>query len=181
MKQFFTVLFALTISFTLFAQQDPNAKNSFHLGFGAGLPYGGLGVNALFNANKNIGIFGGGGYNFLRFGWNAGLKYSFAGKDSVKKSVPFVTAMYGYNAVLNVNYAGTGFYLRQTGVYLGPSFGGGIDIKAKRFDNFLSLAVLVPVRSRAFTDQYNALKNSGVNFTFPSFPVLLSVGYHVGL
>lgn len=181
MKQFLTVLFALAISFTPFSQQNTSSKSDFHLGFGLGLPYGGLGLNALFNANKNLGVFGGAGYNFLRFGWNTGIKYSFAGSDSVKGSVPFLTAMYGYNAVLSVNASGPGSSLRETGVYYGPSFGGGIDIKSKRFDNFFSLAVLVPVRSQAFTDRYNALKNAGVNFTFPPLPVLLSIGYHVGL
>jgi hypothetical protein len=140
MRTKLSFLFILLISFNLHVKAQEVTGNewrpeSFSMGPGAGLDYGGIGVQMIAYPQKNIGLFFGGGYAFTGFGYNAGIKIR--GQKPGSAVDPFFMAMYGYNAVV---YGGSDKSENQ--IFYGPSLGLGIDLHKRR--NSLGVLVICP-------------------------------------
>jgi hypothetical protein len=174
MKKQLYYLFVLLIIFSLNLKAQEVSGNewrpeSFSMGPGAGLDYGGLGVQMIAYPQKNIGLFFGGGYAFTGFGYNAGIKLR--GQKAGAAVDPFFMAMYGYNAVV---YGETDKSLNQ--IFYGPSIGLGIDLHRRRNSlGYWSFAIIVPFRSTEAVDwahqhgdAYSLIDVSvGYKFMFP--------------
>jgi hypothetical protein len=163
---FFVITFAYLPTFS---------QQQAYFGFGAGFDYGGLGVKAEFLPIKNLGLFGGLGYNFDGPSYNAGLSFKVL---PGKRVTPTIMAMYGYNAVIRIKPLYSSAIAKT---YYGPSFGAGVDIFGKRQRNKFSMALIVPVRSSSFKDDYDTHKRNGVTFNPDIMPVAFSFGYNIRL
>lgn len=144
-----------------------------NLGIGLGLDYGGIGARISGLPTPKIALFAGVGYNFVGTGFNFGGLFRLAPN---KRVCPFFGAMYGYNAAIiieGLKEANKSFY--------GPSFGGGVEFKKRKNNNFFNLEMWLPVRSQKFEDHFNALKrNPAIQIERP-LPITISVGYHFAL
>jgi hypothetical protein len=152
----------------------PRTSDIFSAGFGLGLDYGGLGLNLTVYPQENIGLFGGFGYALAGVGYNAGVKLRLLpGHSQVR---PFLTGMYGYNAAVYVANS-----MQYDKLFYGPSFGAGVDIGAMREGRgYLSLAILIPIRSPDVDNYINSLKtNYGVTFNNTLLPIAFSIGYKI--
>lgn len=139
------------------------------IGMGLGLDYGGVGVNFTYYVIPNIGFFGGAGHNFAGLGLNAGTRFLIT-HDIENKVVPFVTWMYGYNAVVKVKDI-----KEYNRVFYGHSASFGFDIKTSDTRR-ISLGVVVPFRNDDPDDYITLLKSRGVGFKRGLSPVLVSLG-----
>lgn len=134
------------------------------VGVGLGLDYGGIGMKLTLAATSTLSVFGGLGYNLHKIGYNAGLELNFSPKQ---RTTGFLSAMYGYNAVL----------LQQSGsfgsseTFYGPSFGLGVKSRARYSEDFFSFQLIYPIRDSEFINAPKAEK---------PWPVLFSLGYHFG-
>lgn len=165
---FFLFIF---IGITAFAQKN----QSLYFGPGFGFDHGGLGAKASYLPEKHFGIFGGLGYNFATVGANGGLIYNIIPD---KRVTPVLTAMYGYNAVIKTSYANN---TKEHVVYYGLTLGAGVDIKLGRSkENKLNINLFVPLRSAAFFDDYNYLRQNGT-ITQPMVPIGISFGWDMAV
>ncbi len=142
--------------------QEYSAKTT--AGLGLGLDYGGIGMKLTLGATSGVSMFGALGYNFHKVGYNVGLELNFTPKG---KTTGFLSAMYGYNAVL-IQPAGS-FTSSET--FYGPSFGLGVKSRNKYSEDFFSFQIIYPIRDAEFMNAPMAEK---------PWPVLFSVGYHFG-
>lgn len=170
-------LFLLTFAFLLFttrthAQSSSRKSDILSAGLGFGQDYGGFGANATVYLQKNIGIFGGVGYALAGTGYNVGIKLRQLPKHGTANIRPFLEAMYGYNAAIHV--ANDNSYDR---IFYGPTVGLGIDIMGSGQKGYLSLAVLVPIRSTDVDVYVDELRNGYVNFKNSLLPITFSIGY----
>jgi hypothetical protein len=146
-------------------------------GLGLGMDYGGIGGNLLVYPQKNVGLFGGVGYAIAGVGFNAGLKYRFLPKKPNAALAPYILAMYGYNAAVAVSNM-----TELSKIFYGPTFGIGIDFKARPLKkNYWTFALLIPVRKAEVDDYIDNLKNSGVEFNNGLMPIAFSIGYRIVL
>lgn len=147
------------------------------MGIGLGFDYGGIGVGGVFYPGKNFGIIAGVGYAIAGAGFNAGIKYRFFNANP-RGVIPFLTAMYGYNAAVKLDYGGfNGNTQTEQKVYYGPTFGVGMDTKyGPGKQGYWSFALLVPIRSQDYRDAIDRFKAAGGSVTEPP-PVGFSVGY----
>jgi hypothetical protein len=149
MKAFVLLLIIEFISCSSMAQETKPAYN-FNVGIGLGLDHGGIGVRlSLIKFTQQFELITGTGYNFVGFGWNAGLLL----RSSPQKSVAaYIIGLYGNNAVIiqeNSNpYTGSG---QQSKAYYGPSFGTGLEFRGRKRKNFFKLGLFVPIRSEKFS------------------------------
>jgi hypothetical protein len=91
-----------------------------------------------------------------------------------KRVLPALMAMYGYNGVIVVQGAEN-----YNNTYYGPTFGGAVEIHNSNGQNFFTIELLAPFRSREFYDHVNDLKNNpDIEITGP-WPVAFSFGYHM--
>jgi hypothetical protein len=171
------------ISFFYLGQFNGNCqfKHQYHanlrkydtasLGLGAGLDYGGLGINGTFYPKKYLGFFLGLGYNFLGFGYNGGVKIRFTTKTEYTKTItPYLLAMYGFNGVIKTpDIPGASVI-----VYDGPTFGIGFDTRYSK--GYWSFGILIPIRPNYIND-YNDLKSHGVTFNTSVLPIWITAGY----
>lgn len=166
MKYTFCLLLGFVVSFAAFAQK----QQSLYLGAGFGFDHGGLGVKAEYQPVKHLGFFGGLGYNLADVGANGGVIFNLLPD---KRVTPVLTAMYGYNAVIKVEYLNGNDYA----VYNGLTIGGGVDIKLGRRLNRhkLNASLLIPLRNGDFFRDYNYLSENG-EIKQGVLPVALSVG-----
>jgi len=178
MKKITFAAFLVFAAISLHAQDGittvrSNRSDKFSIGPGIGLDYGGIGMNAIFYPQQNIGVFAGGGYDLNGFGYNVGLK----GRLMTFKIIdPYLLAMYGYNAIIVVSNATV---FNKT--FYGPTFGAGIDFRSKKpmKTGYWSLALLVPIKGSdadAYADYLEKYK--GVKFDNDFFPIDISIGYH---
>jgi hypothetical protein len=150
-----------------------NRSDQFSIGPGFGLDYGGIGINALFYPQENIGVFAGAGYDLNGLGYNVGIK---ARLMTNRRIDPYLLAMYGYNAVIVVADASI---FNKT--FYGPSFGVGMDFRSRKpmKTGYWSLAILVPIRGsevEAYSDDLE--DHHGIKFDNELIPVGISIGYH---
>jgi hypothetical protein len=152
--------------------EDDLEAERLSIGLGAGLEYGGLGINALVYPQKNLGFFFGAGYALAGFGYNGGIKLR---KNPVHKTTPYLIAMYGYNAAIRVGNAPD--YNR---LFFGPSVGFGLDFKrSSEGSGYWTTGILIPIRNSSVDQYIDNLERSGVEFKNTLLPITFSVGYRI--
>jgi len=186
MKRIVFLIGCLLFSQMMNAQEKEDAGNRdsstrIYAGFGMGLDYGGVGINAIYSLKNHTGFFVGGGFNFVSTAWSAGIKVALTPFDSNGVVIPYIIGMYGYNAVIKQATGGSIFSKLEEKTFYGASFGAGIDIGSRKNKNwYLSISVIAPIRSGEFRDKLEYYKKQGYKFNPENpYPVLLSVGYHV--
>ncbi len=168
MKYTICLLLGFTLSHAVFSQK----QSSLFFGAGFGFDHGGIGVKAEFQPVKQLGIFGGLGYNLVGPGANGGIIFNLLPN---KRVTPVLTAMYGYNAVIKVEYLNG----NDHAVYNGLTLGGGVDIKLGRRMNphKINVSLMVPLRNAEFFRDYNYIRQNGT-IKQEMLPVGLSVGWN---
>lgn len=175
-------LIAACLPFALAAQdyvqqQRPTAPTAmeWNLGLGFGTDYGGMGLQVQCRPAPPLVMFAGGGYAFAGFGYNVGAQGRIL-PDA--KWCPFVSAMYGYNAVIVVKGAD-----QYNQLYYGPSVGLGVeDHRRDNKSNFWRFEIILPFRPQEFQDDMDALKkNPSIKIQAEPPPFSVSVAYHFGL
>ena len=163
----------ILVTTSSFAQHKGSAKDQVAVGIGLGLPYGGIGGKVSFNPADQFAFFGGLGYNFLGVGFNGGLLYSIPIHAQIE---PYITGMYGYNAVINVK--DVPIYQRS---FAGPSFGVGVKINSLRYEGaYWDVSLLIPSRSQAYKDSWDELKrNPYIEVRSEPWPILFSFGFNI--
>jgi hypothetical protein len=175
-KLFLMIAVAATVAIPLWAQSedevpDITGEKELYLGFGSGFDYGGFGGKLEYSPVRHWGLFGGLGYNLLSLGWNVGISYDFLPDATVS---PTICTFYGYNAVSVVENAEE-YNMTSYGV----TFGGGINIRFGESWDKLSINLFIPLRSKKFMDNYDAMKNdSRIEMKRALFPIGLSIGYN---
>ncbi|HLW42745.1 MAG TPA: hypothetical protein VKY82_10305 [Flavobacterium sp.] len=150
------------------------SEHQVYSGLGIGLDYGGIGAKIEYLPIKNVGVFGGLGYNFSSVGWNVGATFKIMPDKKVSIN-PMV--FYGYNAVSIVDGAPE-YEMTSYGVTAGVN----VDIKMGSRGNKLSAGLFVPIRSKEFMDNYDAMKNDyRVSITNDLIPIAIGVGYNFKL
>jgi hypothetical protein len=186
MKKFLTSLVLCAIYGYSFAQSENVDKDQYDenyefsetkeinvsAGIGIGLDYGGIGGRLTFAPAKALALFAAIGYNLNGAGYNGGLIIRFM-PDS--KVCPFISAMYGYNAVIIVDG-----WDEVSKTYYGFSVGTGIELRM-RSGNYWSFETIIPARSQKFKDDFDLLDENPELGMTPPFPILISVGYHFRL
>ncbi len=151
------------------------APDKFALGLGAGLDFGGIGLNFTYYLNKNLGLFAGGGYAVIGFGPCAGVKLRLISDPVSGRVSPFVFGMYGYHTVVKVENA-----TDLNKMFYGATPGGGLEVRlgaAKR--NYLSIGLSVPIRGKEVPDYFDHLKAIGVEMKSELPPIGISLGYKI--
>jgi hypothetical protein len=155
----------------------PAASNTtaWNIGLGLGTDYGGIGAQVQCRPAPPLVIFAGGGYALAGFGYNVGVQGRILPEA---KWCPFLSAMYGYNAVIVVQGAD-----KYNQLYYGPSIGAGVEVHRRNNpDNFWRFELILPFRPQAFQDDLDALKkNPVIDITSEPPPFSFSVAYHFGL
>ena len=139
-----------------------------NFGIGFGIDYGGIGARGTYFPVSRLGLFAAAGYNFDALGWNVGAQWLIP----AKKNYFYFTGMYGYNAVLVVE--GT---INDKGTYYGVSGGIGYQIMSSNGSRHWNLELLLPIRSKNFQHDIDALRIMGAKVSDP-LPVAFSIGYH---
>ena len=162
-----SAILLLASSFVVACANAQSTQKAF-FGIGGGLDYGGLGLRGELQPNKNIGIFVGAGYNFAAPAFNAGASYKIV---TGGKAQPFLTAMYGYNAVIKIKNA-------FADDYYGFTTGVGCELYERDGKRKWLFELLVPFRRQEFRDQYQELKDFGYEFNPGILPVTFTIGYN---
>ncbi len=174
---FYITLYMLTVT-GLYAQHK---KQSFFLGPGFGLDHGGTGLKAEYQPLKFIGLFLGGGFDWVGVSGNIGAIYNVLPD---KKVSPVVTAMAGVNGVIITDYSVPGdraIWASKT-QYGGVTLGVGADLKFGRQRNQkASLNILVPIRNEDFRNKTRALQARREPMQIKPRSVLVAVGWSVDL
>lgn len=168
MKHLIIFLAIVLASPTPDLQAQPTGK--INIGIGAGLDYGGFGARISYLPIKQVAVFGAMGYNLDALGHTVGAQYRF---PTEKRLDWFISAMYGYNAVLIIEEP-----VKTKTTYYGPSLGTGMEWKIKDGRSFVSVEILIPFRPQVYDDAINDLELIGYTVSEP-LPVAFSVGYHI--
>ena len=165
------------VSLFLFAGSNLYAQSEqqVFLGVGCGLDYGGIfGGKIEYLPVKNVGLFGGLGYNMLSAGWNLGATYKFLPD---KKVSPNLMLFYGYNGVSKVEGASQ-YEMTSYGVTIGANF----DVSVGSKGNKLSIGLFIPIRSKKFNDNYDAMKaDPNIDIKNDLLPIAIGVGFNFRL
>jgi hypothetical protein len=149
---------------------DSQALEKIDLGVGMGLDYGGFGTRLTYTPIEQVGVFGSLGYNLNSLGYNLGAQFRIPVK---KRFMGYLTAMYGYNAVLKVE----GLVKDSGYTYYGASVGAGVQWKLSAKKNlWLNLEGILPFRPQEFSDAIRDLKTIGYEIEEPA-----DVGFSLGL
>jgi hypothetical protein len=175
-------------SFTIFGQDSSKVimpkKEMFDkperrwgdFGVGFGLDYGGLiGAKVTFNPIPYMGIFAAGGWELIGLGWNVGVLgrlFPAGGKKHVR---PYLKVMYGVNAVTKVQGAS-----EYDKMFYGVTPGIGIETRFGLMRRSgLNVDLNVPIRSSAYFDHINQMKNDpSIEMKNSTIPISISIGYH---
>jgi hypothetical protein len=180
MKPLTTLL--LCLPFAVNAQDHaqpvrPPASNTmeWNLGLGLGIDYGGLGLQLQCRPAAPLVVFAGGGYALAGLGYNAGVQGRIL---PAAKWCPFVSGMYGYNAVIVVKGAD-----EYDQIYYGPSVGLGVENHNRQnVENFWRFELIIPARPSEFTEDLEALKkNPLIDMRSEPPPFAISIACHFGL
>ena len=151
------LMITLMLSSNLFAQETKQKRTSYinntsSIGIGFGLPYGGIGGNIEFLANKTIGVFAGAGYAGVDKGYNIGIKSRFKPLKNPKVRI-YIEAMYGVNAFAQSHVDG---YTSKN--FNGTSIGFGLEYKGKeKSKGYLVFGFNIPFRSSKYYDYVDTL------------------------
>ena len=144
-------------------------------GVGIGYEYGGIGANAIFYPQRNIGVFGGAGWYYVGVGYNAGIKLRAIINAPSTVIIPYLELMYGSNTF--IYYRNNPEYNKR---FYNYTIGGGIDIRPNNSKlGFISIAIYVPFRSpdiKNYTEGY-IQHFYDVNPTNKLFWLNASIGY----
>ncbi len=170
-KRFLVVTLLLLSSSYGYAQKDnrgkirlPQQQLHSNVGFGMGLDYGGFGLKVGLLSFQYVELFGGVGYNLLEMAVNAGLSIKVL---PASRFCPYVSGMYGYNAVDVTHVSGSGPIKYKNGeTYYGVSVNGGVRVTLSE-KVFLNTGITFPFRA----DEASA---DGQKY----YPVLVSLGLH---
>ncbi len=182
-KLFLLFSFILFTFNTLSAQEQNDSNNpeidarGKYLGIGLGFDYGGgIGAKLELVPVKHLGLFGGLGYNFASISGNVGVAYKISPE---KKTCPNILMMYGYNG----SFKGDDSYASQYDVTsYGVTLGVTIDFMTGSKGDKMSLGIFVPIRSKEFTDKYNAAKDDlNLEMKGVLLPFGISFGYNFKL
>ena len=144
-------------------------------GFGLGLDYGGLGANILMYPHKNLGLFFGLGYNFVKVGVNSGIKARIILGNSNSNIGLSALAMYGYNAAIGIRD-----FPELSRVFYGFSSGIGIDYRPMGgTDDYAFIGFYLPFRKPEVQEYIDELESSGFTFDRKLSPVLVAIGYRI--
>lgn len=144
-----------------------------YVGFGIGLDFGGLGLNAMSMLSQYVGLFGAFGHNLDKIGLNVGTRlYT---KDLSARLRPYFSAMYGYNTVYVIKDAD-----QFNKTFYGPTMGVGLDVKNSR-SNFWTFALQVPIRNSDVGTYKNYLRSSGIVLKRDLLPIAFSLGYRIAM
>ncbi|MDO6439068.1 hypothetical protein Q4534_16730 [Cyclobacterium sp. 1_MG-2023] len=167
----FFACFLITLSG--FAQKEhlTSQKGNSFIGFGGGLPYGGLGLQISNNIGKGFNLFGGLGYQIADVGYNVGFMKDF---DSKSATQFYFSAMVGTNAAIKIDGLP-----ESSKTYFGPSLGTGIKINSRSVGGFLNLGLILPVRLMNYKNDLDQLKQDPriTDLTEP-WPVLFVLAYN---
>lgn len=174
MRHVLTILILILCTNSKAQETSKEYKPQLHLRFGLGIDYGGLpGASLMYSPNRKISIYSGIGNAFVGVGYCAGIKLrgSFAKTQAV---VPFITGMYGTNAVVRIRDVRP-----LSKIFSGFSIGGGLEIHPNvSRQNHFSFTVILPYRKPAVKNYLDFLEsNYGMIYTSKLKPVLLSIGY----
>jgi len=144
-----------------------------YMSLGAGLDFGGFGLNAMNMVTEYMGLFAGFGYNLDNIGINTGIRL-YTNEQSARTRM-FFSAMYGYNTVYIVKNAEN---FNRT--FYGTTIGMGLDFKDPR-SNFWTLALQLPIRNEDVTFYKSYLENSNIEFKRDLLPIAISLGYRIAI
>lgn len=166
-----------TISYSVPVTAVPDSVpvDVFAIGVGGGYEFGGIGANVLYYPTRGLGVFAGGGYTLIGFGYNVGVKLRIVVDQTAAEFMPYLIAMYGYNAT--INYPS---FPEKNMTFYGATVGAGIDYRPgnSKF-GYLSASVYVPIRSTGVKDYVN---NESYFYGIPYstgriFPLSVAIGY----
>lgn len=160
------------------AAQAPQAKgdpDGLYLGVGLGQDMGGLfGFGITYWPTPWLSGFAGGGWAIVDFSYQTGVQLNL---PTEKRVSPFVAGMYGYNGAIHIKNLE-----KLDGIYYGPTVGAGILLKQRSNRNYWQFSINVPIRSRQFLDDWEAIKlRPDVEVKADLLPVTLGVGFHLRL
>ena len=167
MRKYLIISFLLA-TLGLKAQESESESKGFNIGLGMGMDYGGIGFRGTYLPIERLGLYAGVGYNLNAAGFNAGAQFLFP----KRRNAFYLTAMYGYNAVLIVSGD-----IADKGTYYGVTAGAGYQLRVGPKGNFFNFELLVPFRNSNFYDDLDALEYLGADPVKP-LPVAFSFGFH---
>ena len=151
--------------------KHPVQIDKISIGMGGGIDFGGFGYNLLVYPNKNIGLFAGGGYAIAGLGYNVGIKVRCFINKTSSKVTPYMLAMYGYNAAIEVNLDD-----KYNKLFYGYSVGCGIDFRPNpKKNSYWSFSILIPFRKAELYTYMDYLENHSVTFIMKPPPFLISI------
>lgn len=156
-------------------QAEAPERKGAYLGVGFGQDLGGLfGFGVTYWPTPWLSGFVGGGWAIADFGYQTGLEFRLPARS---RTSGFLTAMYGYNGAIHVKGLE-----KVDGVYIGPTFGGGVMLQQRSSRNYWRFSVTVPIRSQEFLDDWDAVKKRpNVEVNQELLPVTIGFGFHFGL
>lgn len=156
--------------------QEAEYHRNVDIGAGFGLDYGGIiGVKIEYIPLSHLGIFASGGALLSGFGWQLGAIGYFIKKTNKRTFRPYVKFMFGTNASIYV------MDMEELNkIYLGPSFGLGMEFRFGRAKKSgVNADLNFPIRSQEYKDDWEDLKNNpAVEILSEPLPFTFSVGYH---
>lgn len=173
MKRSLIILLTAILPLFIIAQEDD--ASATWLGFGLGLEYGGMpGINLSFSPVKEAALYAGVGNVFTGVGFSAGAAYRFIPKNPEKRVTPYLTGMYGTNAVVRIVDARP-----LSKVFKGVTLGAGIEFHpVAGNNNHFAAAILIPLRGKDVYNYLDYLEESyAITYTSKLMPVLFSIGY----
>lgn len=149
------------------------AMRKVYVGGGAGLNYGGYGIQANVLPIPNVRLSVAYGTDLINMNYNLGFNFRLF---PYKRICPVISYMYGYNGSIkkdDIINPGLSFN--------GSSFGAGVEFWNKRKIHFFQFQLLLPIRSLAFEEQSASNQSKWFSKLFNYNPLLLSIGYHFGI
>ncbi len=177
--RFLLLIIFVLLSFFSRGQNDPEKIKLDRASFGLGMGqvYGGFGANFLTYPNKNFGLFIGGGYAIVNFGFNVGVKARVISNYKKSSISPFATFMYGYHTAIDIQGASG-----LSKMFYGFTFGVGLDFSFRNSvqrKGYWSFAILIPKRSDEVDEYIDELKTKhGVRFSNARSAATISLGYN---
>jgi len=195
MKKVWILTVLVLISSTMMAQISVRDENSgkkkkpssslvmqhkFDLGAGIGLDYGGIGVRFGVVPVKHLMLFGSAGYMFAGFGWQLGGAFHILPKNVKNLARPYVSVMYGTNAITLVTDENNNIIDEFSEVFTGPSFSAGVELRfGPMKQHGFDFELILPIRSDDYDQALEALKkNPIVEDVQEPATVQISLSYH---
>ncbi len=162
----FVFVFITLVSANINAQiseKNKKLKSHFNLGLGYGIDYGVLGFRLSYLPVKYVGVFFGGGYDFVGVEKNTGLLLRILPDKTICPYLTVVSGSYSLNHSSNLQK-----------IKFGYSAGLGVEIWMPGRRNFFSIEFFTPPHSRA----WNTLTDDS-DYNLKSIPPnIFSMGFH---